>query len=122
MGNTCGTKPKAIIGSQHNVDQAASPAELANYSNGKLYEDMGHFGQAIEFYNQATSVNPASVMAHNGLGNCYLKQGDYARAINSYDKVLVTDPNNKFAYNGLGVAYEGVGKEEKAIQCFNKAI
>jgi len=86
--------------------------------------------KAIEYLNNAISLDKGYGSAHNLLGWVYDDTGDYDRAIESYQKALEIalkefgpeHPEVAVRYNELGLAYYNICDYDRATQSYQKAL
>ena len=86
--------------------------------------------KAIEYLNNAISLDKGYGSAYNLLGWVYDDTDDYDRAIESYQKALEIDlkefgpehPEVALRYNELGLAYENMCEYDRAIEYYQKAL
>jgi tetratricopeptide (TPR) repeat protein len=64
------------------------------YQNGVRYMQAKQYQYAAYYFNQATSSDPNSAKAWQGLGNAFYAQGNKAKAIEAWDKAVSLDPSN----------------------------
>ncbi|KAJ2059674.1 Superkiller protein 3 [Coemansia sp. S146] len=88
----------------------------------------GDISGAVEYLQQAITVNPNHAAHHVSLGNAYWKMGDdwqqnkqYAYA--SWISAAKLDPSVSEAFSGLGKWYQQHGNDrDRAKKCFIKAV
>jgi stress-induced-phosphoprotein 1 len=85
----------------------------------------GNMEAALEFYNQAVSLNPQELTLYLNRAGCYHNMKQYEKAIEECNYVI----DNTFdfqkksrAYGKIGYAYQEMGDLEKAIQFFEKSL
>jgi tetratricopeptide (TPR) repeat protein len=102
---------------------ARNPSCWMAHSNwGKLLDDQGRIGEAMEHYRTAIQINPNSYDALNNLGAALLHQGRIDEAIENYHKAIQINPDCYFALNGLGAALAAKGRFDEAIKNYYRAI
>lgn len=67
-----------------------------------LLFSVKHNPLAVDYYNNALSLNPQSTETYYALGLYYQQNEQYNKAIESYTSLLKIDPKNKFAHFNLG--------------------
>ena len=78
--------------------------------------------EAIKYYDEAITLKPDFVEAHNNRGNAYNNKGDYDCAIADCTKAIALNPDYADAYYNLGVVYDKKGDIDRAFENFTKAI
>ena len=78
---------------------AAAPAAGGNtadqaYQNGVKYMQAKQYQYAAYYFNQATTADPNSAKAWQGLGNAFFSQNNKPKAIEAWDKAVALDPSN----------------------------
>ena len=91
---------------------------LVLWKNGK-YTDPD---KALEYLNQAISLDSTYAGAYNNRGIVWKNKGDYDRAISDYNKAIELNPRYATAYNNRGNAWDRKGNINRAISDYNKAI
>jgi tetratricopeptide (TPR) repeat protein len=66
------------------------------YENGKNYNNLGDYTEALRCYDKALLINPEdhNILSDKGLSLHNL--GDYAEALRCYDKALLINPEDEF--------------------------
>ncbi|MBM4318671.1 MAG: hypothetical protein FJ125_01605 [Deltaproteobacteria bacterium] len=81
---------------------------------------LNQHGKAVDFYQQAALVDPASPEAYHGLARSYLLQDppEREKATTAFRKAIALDGQNRFpeARKGLGFLYRDQGKRADAVQ------
>ncbi|PYY20346.1 MAG: hypothetical protein DMG62_23715 [Acidobacteria bacterium] len=80
------------------------------------------YRRAIEDYDRALDLDPASVSAYNGRGIACWSLKEYQRAIQDFERALDLDPTFAGAYNNRGLAYRGLKEYQRAIEDYDRAI
>ena len=108
------------------------------YELGWIYYDIGEAKKAIEYYEQALSIDkeiygerhPDVASDLNNLGEAWRNLGDAKKAID-YDKQALSivkgvygnkHPNVATSLNNLGLAWRDMGDAKKAIEYFEQAL
>lgn len=78
--------------------------------------------KAVEYLNNAITLQPDYAPAYNSRGNAYADLGKYQRAIKDYNQALRVKPDYVYAYINRGDVYYGLGQYRLAIEDCNKAI
>ncbi|MBP9112060.1 MAG: tetratricopeptide repeat protein [Polyangiaceae bacterium] len=103
--------------------------ELATvqHRRGKLYLAIGEMQKALEAFEAAFVVDPASVEILRDLGTCALELRDYDRAQKTYRALLLQKtedvglPKSEVFFK-LGEISQAQGDKAKAIQMFERAL
>lgn len=79
--------------------------------------------EAINYFNQAAALEPASHVPYNGIGEVYRDvKKDIDKAIEWYKKSLTVKKDERKACFGLGYCYNSKGQFTEAIPYLKKAI
>jgi Flp pilus assembly protein TadD len=85
-----------------------------------IYDDQGHFDEAIASYKTAIALKNDNGALFNNLGISYHRKGDYDNAIRAFLKALnMTDAKAK-VYNNLGLSLAKLGRYREAFTAFTK--
>ncbi len=98
---------------------------LATYLYGLGLSDAGRVEEAVEQYQKALSLNPASDDARYSLGNAYLKTGRVREAEESFRRALESARSVAVAarfHNNLGIALARQGRFAEAARHFRTAL
>ena len=99
-----------------------SPDEpLPHYNLGAALERHGRLDEAIEEYQKAISLKPASV-AYKALGEVYYRKGYKNKAVLEYYKALELEPQSSEMHNEAGIILMETGNFDKAQEHFRKAV
>lgn len=98
-------------------------------SAGIVLLEKGEYETAIDYFNQAISLNPKNENARLGLSKAYtVKANQFLdskrldRAEYFYKEAIKYDSNNEAAYVGLGEVYEELGQKDEALKNYEKAL
>ncbi len=92
------------------------------YCMGRVREAEGEYGEAMECYEKALSMDENHRKSLFRLAfNCDLN-GDDDRAIELYQKCTSLQPASMGALMNLGILYEDRSEYEKAIECYEKVL
>ena len=95
----------------------------AAYSNlGNAYVKDKHYGQAIEAYQEALTIDPEFAEAYYNLGSVYAQQKKYDLAVEHYKKAIDYRKDFREAYHKLAEVYNQQGKQENAIQTYKEIL
>jgi len=108
------------------------------YELGWIYHDMGDARQAIEYYEQALSIDkavygdrhPDVAIRLNNIGSAWKALGEAKKAIEYYEQALSIDkavygdrhPNVAIRLNNIGSAWDALGEAKKAIEYYEQAL
>jgi tetratricopeptide (TPR) repeat protein len=91
----------------------------------------GRISDAIDLYNQAIKLNPASAVAHQLLGYAYLRRAqlkpnsqpsDPGNAVQSLERALDLDPQYIWSAYNLALAYWQIGRQQDAIASVKRVL
>ncbi|NJK51374.1 tetratricopeptide repeat protein [Candidatus Gracilibacteria bacterium] len=88
---------------------------------GNAKADEGDYQGAIDYYDQAISLNPEYALAYNNRGFAYWNLKEYQKAISNYNKAISLNSEYALAYNNRGNAKSDLGDKQGAIADFEKA-
>jgi tetratricopeptide (TPR) repeat protein len=115
------TAPRSISRIEDQIKQHPDRPELY-VTLGLTYWDQNDYTDALEAFQRAVRVGPASAEAHNWLGVATLERGDLSGAIAEFRKAISLDPKYARAYANLGSALVKNGELAKAITVFQQAL
>jgi tetratricopeptide (TPR) repeat protein len=98
-----GPRPSAVTEAIARVGEYLAKKALGESTNRIL-------DQAVEDFNEAVRLDPASKRNANALGRAYLLQRSYDFAIENFEKVIKRDETYASAYSGLCFAYRMRGQ------------
>jgi tetratricopeptide (TPR) repeat protein len=101
---------------------ATSNNSTAHFNLGNALKVRGKTEQAIEHYQSALQIDPASVITHNNLGRTLYDQGDVQAAIEHYQQAIQINPDFAEAYYNLGIALLRVGQLKMSIANLQRAL
>jgi len=87
----------------------------AFYNLGNIKSDSGNISEAIEYYQQALSINSAYPKAHNNLGIAFNRQGNIEMAMFHYKIAMAINPLDPSPNYNLAIALDSLGRTEEAI-------
>jgi tetratricopeptide (TPR) repeat protein len=82
----------------------------------------GDLSRAMENFDRALQLAPASAGAHLGRGNVHDAEGDHRGAIAEYSEAISDAPNLAEAYDMRGLAYANSRDLPAALEDLNRAI
>ncbi|PWJ43383.1 tetratricopeptide repeat protein [Sediminitomix flava] len=89
------------------------------YENGKTFEEIQDYTNAIKAYDKALIIDPEFVLAWDNMGFCYKQLKNYPEAIRAFKKSLILYPEGKFAQIELAEAYLLTKESDKAVEIYN---
>lgn len=89
---------------------------------GNCYYELEMYEEAIDYYEDAISINSGDVMYYTNLGICYAKTGEYEKAMTEYFNALDIDPDYAELNSSIGSLYIRLEHPELSIKYFEKAI
>jgi tetratricopeptide (TPR) repeat protein len=99
-----------------------SPSAKTQFELGAASEAAGNLEEALDYYREATRLNPGDAIAHYNLGNIYFRLGALESAVNSYKDALEADPLLAVAHNNTGVALHKLGHTREATEAWQRAL
>lgn len=97
-------------------------AFIAHNNLGKILYNSGKFEEAMEHYNRAVELKPASTQPRFNLGLIYLKLGRVEEAAGQFRLALEADPDNAIAHVNLGSLLADQGDYDLAMEHYLKAL
>ena len=89
---------------------------------GNRFLNNEDYSKAIEFFDEATKLNPKNYVAHAYKGLALLKSKKYNEAINSYNTVLDINPQETDALQNKGYALFELTRYDEAIKCYEDLL
>ncbi len=89
---------------------------------GFLYLEDREADLALEEFNKALKLEPASHDAKTGMGGALILKGDPDGAIAVLNEAVTANPYPQKAYYELGRAYELKGEKDMSIEMYKKAL
>jgi tetratricopeptide (TPR) repeat protein len=116
-----------------NYDQAIAILQQAAQTDPKQDVIWGSLGQsqlgakkypeAMESYQKAIAIKPASGIYHAGLADAYARSGQTDKAVQEWATAAQNDPTNAGSYYfNEGAVLTNTGKVDEAIAAFDKAL
>ena len=88
---------------------------------GKELSESGQYQKAVQAFQQAIQMEPASEEAYLHLGNSYFELGSYDAAADAFHHVLKINPSHSTALFYLGLSLIQQKKYAESIPYFEKA-
>lgn len=102
---------------------AQTPNDAATITNlGAILQKQNKFDEALQYYTQASQLDPASVTTRLNAGTLYQQKKAYDSAIAAYDSILLLYPNNVEANLYKAQCLAAMGQSDKALEGFNKVL
>lgn len=89
---------------------------------GILAYQSGQFSQAIEFFDEALSIEPGSKRHLDNLAASLLAEDRLDQAAECYREIARVHPNAADAQRKLGNILNRQGRPEQALECFRRAV
>jgi predicted TPR repeat methyltransferase len=104
------------------IDSAPEKAFFAHNGLGLLQRENGDNEAALESFQTAIDIEPASADAYANMAATLRSMGRIFEALPLYEKALSLDSANPVILTGYGMALELDGKREQAKEQYTKAI
>lgn len=103
---------------EKNPQSGEAKSHMAN-----LYEQLGMWDEAIQWYSDTLHLNPKNAVALNNRGTIRMDQmADYERAYKDFNTALVADPNLQTARFNRGLASMHLSQYAQAVADFDVCI
>jgi tetratricopeptide (TPR) repeat protein len=89
---------------------------------GNLYMDAERWEEAIPWYREALTLDPALPDTVTDLGACLLSAGRPAEGLSELEKVLAADPGHRNALYNKGVALLQMGRGREAAAAWEELL
>jgi len=76
--------------------------------------DAAAKARALDYYNQAVSIDPDNILALQWLASIYLDINEPKKSLDRFQQVVELDPLNELALTGLANSLSGLGRFEEA--------
>lgn len=100
----------------------ADPDAADWYSKGMASFRQGLYGDAVELFSNAISLDPVYQPAYFQRGTAYLRLGEYDLAIEDLTTAIVLKPDDSQAFYNRGQAYMRDGDYGSAVSDFSQTI
>jgi tetratricopeptide (TPR) repeat protein/predicted Ser/Thr protein kinase len=101
------------------LDEKLAPV---NITLGIVFTGTGKPDSALQFFETALKIDPASAEAYRGLAAAYEAKGDLTTAEQTYKRAIELRPDYWAGYNELGKFYNANSRYDDAIPVFKKVI
>ncbi len=105
-----------------NVLASIDDHSVRDYFVGNYFFNHGNMGQAVEFFEKASDLEPHSAAWHFNLGSALSGAGRRDESISQFRKALEINPDYPEAENNLGFTLLQAGRSSEAIECFQRAL
>ena len=99
--------PKALVMVEtclRNTDIPLLQAD-ATFLKGLIHQAQCQFDEALVIFEEASKMNPKSLLIDYGLGQLYIYKGETEKAVNHLEKILAKQPDNYEATKKLASLY-----------------
>ncbi|MFH0926547.1 MAG: tetratricopeptide repeat protein [bacterium] len=110
-------KKKMKIKNNITLDESVVQAKR-RYNEGVQYMKKEELTKAIEKFDEAISLYPLFIQAHNNLGIVYQRLGKNNEAVLAYQRALQIDPYYSNSLSNIGIIFLTQGDYEKAAMIF----
>ena len=114
-----------IIGSSLALQRAVelNPSDVrANTHYSWLLGEAGKLDEALEYAEQAISLDPLSAVAQTTTAQAYYLSRKFETALSEYEKLLELDPDDPTSHFYVGWALEQLGRHDEAIEAHRQAV
>jgi tetratricopeptide (TPR) repeat protein len=96
---------------------------VSNYlQKGRSYTNNGDYNTAIEYFNKAISLSPASAVAYLSRAIAYANEKRYNEALDSLGNAIMYDSSNPTIYYVQAMSFEAVVNNSQAIIAWRKYL
>jgi tetratricopeptide (TPR) repeat protein len=95
---------------------------ITYYNLGLEYYGTGNQDLALEYYLQATKIDPYFADAHNNIGILLANKREYGQAYQAFKTALSSQNNCHYAHSNLGFLLLKMGKWEEALKELKAAL
>jgi len=92
------------------------------YNKGIIYNEEGKYGLAIDNFQKALQLEPASIEINFNIGVAYINKKEFASAINCFKVVIEKSPEEVAAYSNIALAYARNGQPVEAVENYKKVL
>jgi tetratricopeptide (TPR) repeat protein len=101
---------------------SSHPTAQAYNTLGALFAEHNHTSCAVESFQSALRLDPASWQSRYNLAIALVQKGDLGGAEAQLRKAVHQDPNSAAAHNALGLVLEKAGQQAQAVDEFKAAV
>jgi tetratricopeptide (TPR) repeat protein len=134
---------EALAHAKHILSHIAKPKRDGKYGKfmselGWIHREMGDARQALEYYEQALSIDkevygdrhPTVALRLNNIGSAWYALGEHKKALEYYEQALSIDkevygdrhPTVALRLNNIGSAWDDLGEHKKALEYYEQAL
>lgn len=100
-----------------------SSNDAATITNlGAILQKENKFDEALQYYTQASQLDPTNVTTRLNVGTLYQQKKTYDSAIAAYDSILFLYPSHREANLYKAQCLAALGQNDKALEVFNKVL
>lgn len=89
---------------------------------GAILQKQNKYDEALQFYTQASQLDPQNITTRLNIGTLYQQKGSYDAAIGAYDSILFLNSDNVQANLYKAQCLAALGQNDKALEGFNKVL
>lgn len=86
------------------------------------YRERGDAQEALDAYEKAAELRPASGRAYAGMGWAYLDLGKAEAALHQFRKAISVESSHADGHLGYAEAYRALGNDEKALAAYRRYL
>jgi tetratricopeptide (TPR) repeat protein len=91
-------------------------------SRGYSLAEFGRFEWALDYYDKALALNPASARTWSDKGRALAELGHHREALKCYDRALEREPEDIATLINKGHAMASLGRRQEALKCYDRAL
>jgi len=114
-------RPAAIAEYEKILELDASQYDVLQAIGG-LYESMGEFERALDYYSRYVERFPDSERSFRVVGNLYRQLGEHDQARTNYERALLVDPGSVESLIALGSLEHATGRMPEAEASYEEAL
>jgi tetratricopeptide (TPR) repeat protein len=95
---------------------------ILHYNTGQVYDAIGDYDKAIEYYSLAIAMDPNYSEYYNDRGAAFLQMGLLEEALADYLKAIELSPPYYEVFTNLGQCYRRMGAMADAIEAYTRAL
>jgi tetratricopeptide (TPR) repeat protein len=116
-----GDEEKAKKSFRRSLRYSGSDNDEILHQIGNAYVQAGKIDTAVQYFEEALTINPKNFSALEELGFFSDLEGNFQKSIDYYNRYLDIDPFNFSIWFNLGFSQSGAGNYEKAIEAYEYA-